>query len=241
MSLAEIEEWEIKLAASYSQAAYGDSIPNGFRYDSKLGATAFYVRHQDHQWIVHRGTTDVKDWVINAQAWPWRVGGRWVHAGFALSQRSVWKELRKHLNPKVRTYCVGHSLGGGNATISALRLAQEGFDDIRLITAGRPNVFWKSEKTMKGLTCNISLVAGSDIVATVPRVFYGCDGAKAQASSQDIIYFANTGEDFLNPDKSFRDEDRRANLKEIVSDHMMETSYTPRIEKMDMEKLCQST
>jgi hypothetical protein len=72
-------------------------------------------------------------------------------------------------------------------------------------------------------------------------MLYGCDGAKAEASSQDIIYFANTGEDFLNPTKSFRDEDRRANLKEIVSDHMMETSYTPRIEKMDMEKLCQST
>jgi len=241
MSINAIEDWEIRLASAYASCAYDKTIPGAFRYDSKLGTTAFFLIHNDSQWIIYRGTEEPKDWIMNASAFPWRVCKRWVHAGFAISQKSVWKKIRKQLKPARKTYCVGHSLGGAAATVAALRLSQDtkdgAFDDIRLITFGRPNVFVKGKKSMDNLTCNISVVSGSDIVATVPRVFYGPDGGK----SQDIIYLSNVGEkDYLNPDKEFRQQDRRAHLSELVSDHMMETSYAPRVEKLDLEALCES-
>ena len=234
MTIKAIEDWEIKLAASFSNQAYDESIPGAFRYDSKLGATAFYVNHNGSQWVIYRGTQEARDWLMNLSAIPWRAGKRWVHGGFAAAQSSVWKPIRKQLRMHRKTYCVGHSLGGACATIAALKLQAAGFEDVRLITFGRPNVFLKSKKNMN-LTCNVSVVSGSDIVATVPRVAYGPDGNR----KQDIVYLANASDiDYLNPSKEFRDNDRKGYLTEIVSDHNMTTSYLPRTDKLDLEDLC---
>jgi predicted lipase len=234
MTIKALTDSELKTAAKFSDAAYSESIPGAFRYDSKLGTTAFLVNHNGSQWIIFRGTQEAKDWLMNLSAVPWRVGKRWVHGGFAMAQASVWKRIRKQLKRNVKIYCVGHSLGGACATVSALRLQSEGFKSVRLVTFGRPNVFLKSAKNMN-LKCNVSVVSGSDIVATVPRIAYGPDGN----GKQDIVYLANDGlVDYLNPSKEFRDNDRKGHLKEIVSDHNMTKSYIPRVEKIDLEELC---
>ena len=217
---------EIEEACSLAEQAYDESISGATRFDSILGTTAFYMYKNDVQYIIFRGTQEGKDWLMNMSAIPWKVNGRWVHGGFAAAQGSVWKKIRARLDPRKKTYCIGHSLGGACATITALKL--QSFENIRLITFGRPNVFLKGKRRLKDIV-NISVVAGSDIVATVPRFCYSAD------SNQDIIYFGKDGNDYLNPSKDFRDGDRR--LGDSISDHMMDKSYTPRVDDCKVEDL----
>ena len=217
---------EIEEACSLAEQAYDESIDGATRFDSSLGTTAFYIYSNDIQYIIFRGTQEGKDWLMNISAIPWRVNGRWVHGGFAAAQGSVWKQIRKRLDPRKKTYCIGHSLGGACATISALKLRN--FHDVRLITFGRPNVFFKSKKKLENIV-NISVVAGSDLVATLPKIFYQAD------INQDIIYFGKDGNNYLNPSKDFRDGDRR--IGDSISDHMMDKSYTPRVKDCNVEEL----
>ena len=228
-----ISKSEIEEACEFAERAYGDEIIGATRYDSKLGATAFYLYHNDCQYIMFRGTNgDPADWVMNLSAIPWRVHGKWAHGGFVAAQSSVWKPIRKRLEPSKKTYCIGHSLGGAMAVLTAHRLTsgykRPAFRDVRCITFGRPNVWLKSKKPL-GDMVNISVVAGSDIVAIVPKLFFSSD------SNQDILYLGADGNDYLNPTKEFRDNDRK--LSNSISDHMMETSYTPRVKQCQIEAI----
>ena len=67
----------------------------------------------------------------------------------------------------------------------------------------------------------ISCVYGSDFITTIPRFLYG------PSKSQMMLYFANSGEDYIDPDKAFRKKDR--SLKRLVSDHFM-GGYMERLE-----------
>jgi hypothetical protein len=221
---------EINKACSLAEEAYNESIVGAIKFESRLGATAFYLKSNGKQYVVFRGTNgDAGDWLMNLSAFPWRVNGRWVHGGFAAAQNSVWKPIRKLLEPSTPIYFIGHSLGGACATVSALRLTKRStFKDVNLITFGRPNVMLKSKKTMEGIK-NISVVAASDIVSLVPKFFYGAD------KNQDIIYMGSNNKNYLNPTKKFRDGDRK--LGNSIKDHMMETSYSPRVKNLKVEKL----
>ena len=218
---------EIIKACSLAEEAYNDSIIGADKYESRLGTTAFYKNSNGQQYVIFRGTNgEPSDWLMNLSAIPWRVNGRWVHGGFAAAQGSVWKPIRKRLDPAKTTYLIGHSLGGACATVSALKLRN--FKDVRLITFGRPNVMLRSKKTLEGVK-NISVVAASDIVSLIPKIFYGAD------KNQDIIYMGSNNKNYLNPTKEFRDGDRK--LGNSIKDHMMETSYTPRVKNLKVEKL----
>jgi hypothetical protein len=223
---------EINLACAFAEQAYGEEIGGATRFDSKLGTTAFYLYQNDVQYIIFRGTNgDPSDWLMNLSAIPWRINGKWAHGGFVAAQNSVWKPIRKRLDPSKKTYCIGHSLGGACAILTAHRLVsgkRPAFKDVRCITFGRPNVWLKSKKRLKEMV-NVSVVASSDIVSTVPRLFYSAD------SNQDIIFFGRDGNDYLNPTKEFRNGDRK--LKESISSHMMETSYIPRVNACKVEGL----
>ena len=67
----------------------------------------------------------------------------------------------------------------------------------------------------------ISCVQGSDMVARIPRLCYG------PSRSQTMLYFANSMQDYINPSKEVRKEDR--SLKDAISDHFME-GYKERLE-----------
>ena len=67
----------------------------------------------------------------------------------------------------------------------------------------------------------ISMVCGSDMVAQIPKLCYG------PSRSQTMLYFANNGKDYIDPDKSLRKEDR--SITDAVSDHFM-PGYTERLE-----------
>ena len=86
--------------------------------------------------------------------------------------------------------------------------------NINLVTFGKPNVFFKGFKRPMELDNQISCVQGSDMVARIPRLCYG------PSRSQTMLYFANSMQDYINPSKEVRKEDRR--LKDAISDHFME-------------------
>lgn len=232
----ELTDSEIKTACDFAASAYDESIPGATRYDSKLGTTAFYLFKNDIQYIIFRGTNgDPADWLMNLSAIPWRVHGKWAHGGFVAAQKSVWKQIRKRLDPTKKTYCIGHSLGGAVAILTAHRLVHRHgrspafpVGNVRCLTFGRPNVWLKSKTRLKQMV-NVSVVASSDIVSMVPRLFFSAD------SNQDIIFFGSDGNNYLNPSKEFRNNDRR--LKNSISSHMMDSSYIPRVNTCKVEDL----
>lgn len=67
---------------------------------------------------------------------------------------------------------------------------------------------------MTTLDNQISCVQGSDLVARIPKFCYG------PSRSQTMLYFANSGVDFVDPDQLTRNEDR--GIKDALSDHFME-------------------
>ena len=63
----------------------------------------------------------------------------------------------------------------------------------------------------------ISCVQGSDMVARIPRLCYG------PSKSQTMLYFANSGMDYIDPEKSLRTTDRKTGaISERITDHMMD-------------------
>ena len=154
-----LSDAEIKQACKFAEQAYSENIKGATRFDSKLGTTAFYLYKNDVQYIIFRGTNgDPSDWLMNLSAIPWRINGKWAHGGFVAAQNSVWKAIRKRLDPAKKTYCIGHSLGGACAILTAHRLVsgkRPAFKDVRCITFGRPNVWLKSKKRLKEMV-NVS-------------------------------------------------------------------------------------
>ena len=121
---------------------------------------------------------------------------------------------------KKRTLICGHSLGGALAELSAAKLWKK-HPNLNLVTFGKPNTFFKGFKRAMKLDNQLSCVHGSDLVATVPRLCYGA------SKSQTMLYFANCGVDFINPDNLTRKEDR-GSLEDRLTDHFME-GYTKRL------------
>ena len=144
------------------------------------------------------------------------------HGGFTLAHKSVWKKVLKYIDFDKRTLICGHSLGGALAELSAAKLWKK-HNNLNVITFGKPNTFFKGfKRPMTTLDNQISCVQGSDLVARIPKFCYG------PSKSQTMLYFANNGVDFVNPDKLTRDEDRR--ISDAISDHFME-GYKDRLEK----------
>lgn len=99
------------------------------------------MEHQGELLIVTRGTDTGYDWLSNAnvglQVGP---GGELVHAGFHEVWKSFAPELSSFLrgrNPSV-IHCVGHSLGGALAALSADYLSGIGASEVKLYTFGCP-------------------------------------------------------------------------------------------------------
>lgn len=199
-----------RLAADYALKCYTEA--RGIKVESRLTSTTAYVVDDNFQVVVFRGTQQAHDWLFNLSAIPVRYKKRWCHGGFAMAHKSVWKEIRKHLCPDKRTIVCGHSLGGALAEISAH--CMDDFDDLHLVTFGKPNTFLKSKKTtLSHLNTQLSFVCGSDIVTRIPRYFYGPD------SGQSLVYFSNLDTVCLDPERDYMKSDWR--LADSVSDHSM--------------------
>lgn len=209
------------LSKGYTVASY-DFVAGTLIYSSKTSTTAFYCELSDVDILVFKGTKEKLDWKTNLRFWPFWYGTGWCHKGFARAHQSVWDEIKPLINYQKPLLVTGHSLGGALAEKSVDFL--RGHEDLHLITFGKPNVHLRNHipKSLH-LKTQLSVVNGSDVVTKVPRFFYSHD------KNQNMLYLANNGNDYINPDKEFRRNDR--NIIQFVSDHSMK-GYSERINKI---------
>lgn len=204
----------LNMAVSWAMNAYKEKNKDAIKIESKWTSTTVYVaKRKSIDIIAFRGTQQGRDWLTDALVVPVPYAGRLCHGGFVAAHASVWKEVKKHIDPNKRTLICGHSLGGALAELSAAMLNGK-HDNINLITFGKPNVFFKGFKKPMTLDNQISCVNGSDAVARIPRLCYG------PSKSQDMLYFSNGGVDYINPSSYLRKKDR--GIKDRISDHFME-------------------
>lgn len=204
----------LNMAVSWAMNAYKEKNKDAIKIESKWTSTTVYVaKRKSIDIIAFRGTQQGRDWLTDALVVPVPYAGRLCHGGFAMAHKSVWKEVKKHIDPNKRTLICGHSLGGALAELSAAMLNGK-HDNINLVTFGKPNTFFKGFKKPMTLDTQISCVNGSDAVARIPRLCYG------PSKSQDMLYFSNGGVDYINPSSYLRKKDR--GIKDRISDHFME-------------------
>jgi len=220
----------LNMACGWSIKAYEDKNTNALKIENKFtSTTAFVVKRKTIDIICFRGSKGVHDWIFNASAIPVPYAGRLCHGGFAAAHASVWGKVKKHIDMKKRTLVCGHSLGGALAELSAAKLWKE-HPNLNLVAFGKPNTFFKGFKRSMTLDNQISCVQGSDMVARIPRFCYG------PSKSQTMLYFSNDGNDYINPHKDLKEDDRR--IKDYISDHFM-GGYKERLGKFleDQDKM----
>jgi len=212
----------LNTARRYSMLAYDKAIPNAVKIESTLtSTTAYFAQRKSIDIIAFRGTQQGRDWFTDAFVVPVPYAGRLCHGGFTIAHKSVWKELEEMIDWNKRTLICGHSLGGALAELSCA-LIHKKHPNLNLVTFGKPNTFFKGFKRPMELDNQISVVQGSDMVARVPRLCYG------PSMSQTMLYFANTGDDLIDPSSYFRKNDR--SIKDAISDHMMD-GYAARLKQ----------
>jgi len=212
----------MNMACSWSIKAYNDENRDATKIESALtSTTAYVVKRKTIDIIVFRGTQQAGDWAFNLFPMPVPYAGRLCHGGFVAAHASVWDKIEPYIDYSKRTLICGHSLGGALAELSAAKLNGK-HDNLNLITFGKPNTFFKGFKKPFTLDNQISVVNGSDLVARVPRLCYG------PSKSQDMLYFANSGANYINPSSYMRKLDR--NVKDRIADHFMD-GYKERLIK----------
>jgi len=212
----------MNMACSWSIKAYNDENRDATKIESALtSTTAYVVKRKTIDIIVFRGTQQAGDWAFNLFPMPVPYAGRLCHGGFVAAHASVWDKIEPYIDYNKRTLICGHSLGGALAELSAAKLNGK-HDNLNLITFGKPNTFFKGFKKPFTLDNQISVVNGSDLVARVPRLCYG------PSKSQDMLYFANSGANYINPSSYMRKLDR--NVKDRIADHFMD-GYKERLIK----------
>ena len=213
--MQELDRLLLETGCKYSTLAYDDKIKKGIKIESKLtSTTAYVVKTKSVDIICFRGTAQLRDWLFNVSAFPVPYAGRLCHGGFVAAHASIWRKIKKHINYDKNTLICGHSLGGALAELSAAKLYKK-HKNLSLVTFGKPNTFFKGFKRPMKLKGQLSVVSGSDVVSRIPRLCYG------PSVSQTIIYFANNGDDFVNPPAELKKRDFMAKTTEAISDHFM--------------------
>ena len=210
---------ELRRCAELSLEAYSD-MPGRLaqKFQNKFTSAEFFVIDADKVYLVHKGTMERRDVLIDLLACPVRYLKTWVHGGFALQHKSVKKKLRK-IFEKVKDsgkplIITGHSLGAAQASLSMLMAQQMGIS-ATLVCFGKPRVYLKKKRSRFPKGSVLSVCSGSDIVTRLPRFLYtvGCQ-------DQDFLYLANDNNNYLNPKPEFVESD--FSIKDAVSDHSME-------------------
>tara|TARA_S200002703_G_scaffold49478_1_gene42925 strand:+ start:926 stop:1609 length:684 start_codon:yes stop_codon:yes gene_type:complete len=201
-----------KKAAKLALQAYKDDIKGALKIENKLTSTVAFVKIEDDcQYVVFRGTNSLGDWLFNLSALPAYYNRRWTHAGFALAHKSVWKRIKRLLDPGKKTLVTGHSLGGALSELTAW--ACRDFVDLSMICFGKPRVFVRGSKKRMNHKDQISYVAHSDVVTRVPRLGFEPD------RNQDLIYFDSSNKVFFNPTRYHMKKDFC--ISQSISDHSM--------------------
>jgi len=219
----------LKIAASFAEGAYTEEFPKFYRVtkiSSWLSSTCFYCEGYERDVIVHKGSKEILDWILNFAVLPVPYCGSWVHFGFSWTHRSVFKKILKKIKKRDQEkplLITGHSAGGCAAELTALRLQREGFGGrdsqgsyFSLITFGKASTFLKPRKRRLKIhpRDHFSVCSGSDIVVRTPRYCFAPD------QNQTLFYLGNDGCNYVNPDRDWMKQDFK--LGQIISDHSMQ-------------------
>lgn len=122
----------------FSGGLYGFKILSGFGYIADgIG------KYQGEVLVATRGTAIATDWLTNASVGLQRgPGGELVHVGLHEAWKSFAPDISRFLrgrHPSV-IHCVGHSLGGALATLSADYFSSIRAGEVKLYTFGSPRV-----------------------------------------------------------------------------------------------------
>jgi hypothetical protein len=138
---------DFEQAAMNSVRCYDASVMkmNGFElfHDEELDIQIFSKALDDKIEFVFRGTDSITDWKLdfelNKRIMEWLPNTGKVHSGFL----RIYEKARSHLIERATTFenviIVGHSLGGGVATIAAFDMALLG-KNVSVATFGSPRV-----------------------------------------------------------------------------------------------------
>jgi len=222
--MSNLDRLLLETGCKYANLAYEEEIPKAIKVESKLtSTTAFVMKTEKLDIIAFRGTQQLRDWLFNLSAIPVPYAGRLCHGGFVAAHASIWGKIKKHIDKEKNLLICGHSLGGALAELSAAKLYKS-HPQLSLVTFGKPNTFFKGFKRAMNLNGQLSVVSGSDIVSRVPRLCYG------PSISQSLIYFANNGDDFVDPPPELKKRDFMEEKTEAISDHFM-GGYKERLNK----------
>jgi len=174
----------------------------------------------DIQYVIFRGTDKLPDWMFNIFAIPVKYRNTWMHAGFAIVHKSIWKKVLKYVDLTHHTVFIGHSLGGAVAEVSAYTAFIDKFKSVGGIFFGKPNVFHKLAKLNFPLCLGrlLSVVNPCDPITMIPKIMY------TPHSLQTKLVLTKGGHVvYLNPRKSFID--RLIKLDDIKNHKMSEYGY----------------
>lgn len=133
--------------------------------------------YRGHHFVAVRGTKTGHDWLTNGNVgYSSSVSGSLVHSGFNETFESMKTGLARLLTPKLRSghvegvHCVGHSLGGALASLTADWIRQYYRKPVKLYSFGAPRV------GLDGFATSFSYAAsghyrcthGADPVPSVP-------------------------------------------------------------------------
>lgn len=104
--------------------------------------------YQGHYVVAMRGTRSINDWMTNGNiGFSSSVGGAYVHTGFNNTFESMKVPLEKLVTPVLSgqqaingIHCVGHSLGGALASLTAEWIGHRYRKPVQLYTFGAPRV-----------------------------------------------------------------------------------------------------
>jgi len=169
-------------ALAYQPAIYDPHVTviDDAIYDTRV----LVLRFADRIEIAFRGTQDLKNWVLNLNAFK-RSLGRFgaVHAGFLRGAESLLPALLQELLPAGADksvlppfYLTGHSLGGALASLAALALAREQFPVAGVYTFASPRVgdaVWRDTYNAALGNRSYRVIAPGDLVPLLPTVLDG--------------------------------------------------------------------
>lgn len=166
---------------------------------SNNSAQAAIVEHDDHLFVVCRGTNELPDWEDNANCVVTQTICGPFHKGFYRSAMDVWTSIHCELN-KLRAeknrpiVFTGHSLGGAMAVVMAARLLHLEGPTFDLYTFGQPRIFGESQDALEFNNAMIGKYYrfhnNNDIVPRLPTRLMGYThvGEYIYISSDGVIH-----------------------------------------------------
>jgi triacylglycerol lipase len=181
-----------RMLVGYSARAYDEHT---FR-DVATGTDVLVEYLPDYIVVAFRGTSEIKDWIIDADFWRVPVACGEVHAGFWRAWLGMKDKLRPLLRDPRPIYFTGHSLGGALAQISAKFFSNKGGRVAGVYTFGSPRLWNRAaadsyNAILRAATFNF--VNACDPVPLMPGLLLGYRDAGQE------VFLPDTGSWIVDP------------------------------------------